>query len=833
MKRGWGTFGQVMLAAAILVLSAGPLAAEPEDTACTPGPIGAAGPWINGSVQSCSDFRVLLVDFGILGVLEYDSTDEGWVPVSLTHAGERYQSVSGRVHSSQPAYNDNTANHDSHDQGVDVIVDPQYLSLLSNVNGPNNEDTVDSVTQFCDPTSLELEWEIGTFPGEVGSAVPERTFPRWAWPNVGDRVWANGTWIFDCGHAKDVCLARDPQYGLCIAKQEYFHSEIHPPRAIAAMRNQSATLPSTGTTPVPVTATDLYIHGRAGMVGDVLACGMPVVLGQGSCATDPYPHRGFPINVNFEFDICLPARPTADARLEWSIANGPANSVTGLEPQVEPRGPLPECATNAGAAMDAAATLHVKVPLGGTSVAPDEVYARKIVAGWVEPPDPTLQHLNVALDRLNVHDARDGGLTCSEDGELTFFYASLDVAPVNEWIRVADYAPVFSNGHSVLNDYDDSLLGDALTELTNAKWDFYVRPGQPLGFRARGWEQDCYDDYFGDHELNVATPYIYCNVSPTVCFSGNNDELAKIDAFVTGPNYGGIDPTTGMVTLHPSSPPEPRLVIGHDPPVVLVPDYEFDMTVRRVPLALEDTSDLAITKSCVLDTGTSFLCTLKVSNPGPGLPKQVVVEDTLTASGGPGTFTLGAQTATRSDGSTFSANPCSITGPGHVSCAVGTVPVGQDVTIAFRVTSTALGDFDDVATVATTSTDPASANNQATAGWTVVPVDIKPGAFPNAINVNDSGSTPVAILKASGFDPVVVNPVSVCFGDAEDPPARLCSEYHGSFHFQDVDKDRDIDLLLHYETRRTGIDVGDTSACLSGTTFAGRTIVGCDSVKTK
>jgi hypothetical protein len=108
------------------------------------------------------------------------------------------------------------------------------------------------------------------------------------------------------GHAKNVCIYRDPTSVFCLAEVPYFHSEIHPPRAIASMRNQAATLPSSGTTPVPVTATDVYIHGRAGMVGDVLQCGMPVVLGQGSCDTDPYPHRGAPINENFDFDICLP-----------------------------------------------------------------------------------------------------------------------------------------------------------------------------------------------------------------------------------------------------------------------------------------------------------------------------------------------------------------------------------------------------------------------------------------------------------------------------------------------------------------------------------------------
>ena len=823
-----------LIAFALFTCSLGPVLAAD----CSPGPIGTAGPWVDGSNQACSDFRTILVNLGIFGALEYDSTDEGWVYVNLTHPGEpRFQSASGLCLSSQVAYNDNTANHDSHDHGTDIKVDAQYLNLLSNVNGPNNEDDADGIESLCDPTNLELEWEIGTFPGEKGATVQQRTFPRWAWPNVGDRVWTNGSWIFDCGHAKKICLRRDPDFHICLDERSYFHAEIHPPRAIASMRNQAATLPSSGTTPVPVTATDLYIHGRAGMVGDVLQCGMPVVLGGGICDTAPYPHRGFAINEDFDFDICLPVRPTADARLQWVIAGGPANSVPlTVEPVITRMdAQLPECG-NADAPMDPATYLHVHIPLGGTSVGPDEVYARRITAGWVEPPDPTLQHLNVSIDRMDLHDSKDNdellNPLCGEDGELSFWWATLDRARDNSWLRLADYAPVDSNGNSVLNDYDPELLGHSFVELPGAAWDFYVRQGQSLNLRARGFEQDCYDQFFGEHTMNVATPYAYCFASPTTCRDNNNDELDKLDAEIPAPDYGGIDPATGMVTLHPASPAKDRFIFGHNPPIVSVSDYEFDVTVRRVPLALEDTSDLAISKTCSPDSGTSFLCSLRVSNPGPGLPRSVVVDDVITASAG-GSFTLGTPVATRSDGSAFASDPCSITGPGHVSCAIGTIPVGGYVTIGIRIVSTALGDYDDVATVATDSTDPGSGNNQATGGWTVVPIDIKPGATPNGINVNDSGSTSVAILLASGFNPSVVDPASVCFGDAEDPAARTCQEVHNTGHREDVDKDKDIDLLLHYETRKTGIDAGDTSACLIGTTLAGRTIVGCDSVKAK
>ena len=114
---------------------------------------------------------------------------------------------------------------------------------------------------YVDPLVIELEWEHGTFPNEDGRDEPERFFPRWAWPAAGDRVWAEGHWVFDCGHATMIDGAR------------HFRSEIHPARAIAAMRQQVQTLPGSGATYVPVTATDLYIHGRAGYIGDILTYG--------------------------------------------------------------------------------------------------------------------------------------------------------------------------------------------------------------------------------------------------------------------------------------------------------------------------------------------------------------------------------------------------------------------------------------------------------------------------------------------------------------------------------------------------------------------------------
>ena len=90
-----------------------------------------------------------------------------------------------------------------------------------------------------------------------------------------------------------------------------------------------------------------------------------------------------------------------------------------------------------------------------------------------------------------------------------------------------------------------------------------------------------------------------------------------------------------------------------------------------------------------------------------------------------------------------------------------------------------------------------------------------------------SGVIPVAILSAHDFDALTVDPASVCFGDAEAPAERDCTEAHGTGHPEDVNGDGRTDLMLHYEAPQTGIDPKDKTACLTGSTFDGQLIEGC------
>jgi hypothetical protein len=67
----------------------------------------------------------------------------------------------------------------------------------------------------------------------------------------------------------------------------------------------------------------------------------------------------------------------------------------------------------------------------------------------------------------------------------------------------------------------------------------------------------------------------------------------------------------------------------------------------------------------------------------------------------------------------------------------------------------------------------------------------------------------------------------MCFGDAEAPAQRDCTEKHGKAHIEDVDSDKDLDVLLHFEKAATGIDAGDTTACMIGRLQNGSGVYGC------
>lgn len=112
-----------------------------------------------------------------------------------------------------------------------------------------------------------------------------------------------------------------------------------------------------------------------------------------------------------------------------------------------------------------------------------------------------------------------------------------------------------------------------------------------------------------------------------------------------------------------------------------------------------------------------------------------------------------------------------------------------------------------------------------------VMIDIKPGSDPNSINPDSKGVIPVAILTTNTtagelitFDAAKMDAATVHFG----PTKAECIQYD----LEDVDKDGDMDMVLHFKTQDTGIRYNETVAVLTGKTVDGKNILGVDLVRT-
>ncbi|HVH73135.1 MAG TPA: hypothetical protein VNB49_18775, partial [Candidatus Dormibacteraeota bacterium] len=171
-------------------------------------------------------------------------------------------------------------NHYTHDFTFKVVPDAPYQRLLSSWV---NRDGTTGVH-----TDMEVEWDNASAM-DVHDDL-DRVWggaPEFVWPAVGDRVWVEGRWIFDCGHPN----SSDRRF-------VQFSTEIHPPRALVAFRLNHPALFDTvtvkpvtfyrsiypaswlpvsggpvpgqpGPTNVPVTEADIFVSGNGGGANDL------------------------------------------------------------------------------------------------------------------------------------------------------------------------------------------------------------------------------------------------------------------------------------------------------------------------------------------------------------------------------------------------------------------------------------------------------------------------------------------------------------------------------------------------------------------------------------
>lgn len=113
---------------------------------------------------------------------------------------------------------------------------------------------------------------------------------------------------------------------------------------------------------------------------------------------------------------------------------------------------------------------------------------------------------------------------------------------------------------------------------------------------------------------------------------------------------------------------------------------------------------------------------------------------------------------------------------------------------------------------------------------TAVLIDIKPGSDRNPINcTNKKGVITVAVLTTEDFDAITVDHTTVTFEGASETHVNK-KKKEPRRHEEDVDKDRDIDLVFHFRIGETNLTCGSTEGTLIGETFDGQQIRGTDAV---
>ena len=113
-----------------------------------------------------------------------------------------------------------------------------------------------------------------------------------------------------------------------------------------------------------------------------------------------------------------------------------------------------------------------------------------------------------------------------------------------------------------------------------------------------------------------------------------------------------------------------------------------------------------------------------------------------------------------------------------------------------------------------------------------VDIDIKPGSYPNSINLGSHGVVPVAFLTTENFDATTIDPYTVTLvgkdfsglvklrGKKQEPMSDL----------EDIDGDGDLDLVVHLLTENLDLEPGAVICVLGALTYDGLVVQGEDSV---
>lgn len=108
-----------------------------------------------------------------------------------------------------------------------------------------------------------------------------------------------------------------------------------------------------------------------------------------------------------------------------------------------------------------------------------------------------------------------------------------------------------------------------------------------------------------------------------------------------------------------------------------------------------------------------------------------------------------------------------------------------------------------------------------------VQIDIKPGSFPNSINLGNKGNVPVGVFtdiyQGVSFDATTIDRSSLEFAGGPDLGIGESP--------QDLDADEDLDMVFHFDTQKLNLTATSIQATLTGQTTTGVYFEGSDSVQ--
>jgi uncharacterized repeat protein (TIGR01451 family) len=241
--------------------------------------------------------------------------------------------------------------------------------------------------------------------------------------------------------------------------------------------------------------------------------------------------------------------------------------------------------------------------------------------------------------------------------------------------------------------------------------------------------------------------------------------------------------------------------------------------------------------------GSELIYTVEVTNAGPDVALHPVMEDVLPS----GTTFQSVQAPAG-----WLCTTPAVGDGGTVRCeADEMVPGSATFTIVVNVDNATSPTLSNMVQVVSAALDPDPTNNRTSESTRLlvpVAINIRPGGFPNAVNLKSNVS--VAILSTSAgeyglpvaFDATTIDPLSVRFGPASVLLANTggASEIHGTGHIQDAyeldetTKDGDLDIVFHFRAADASLTTTYTEACVKGTFVRGGatfSFFGCDSIK--